>query len=420
MKIENNIIHVAVAPLSGSITIAVGDPSASPAEQIYDGGSGKYLPDRTEDGKALVLIPTVDYKAGGDGSYAVTNDDIGEMWWLVDSQDITAYPTHGIQYVDGFKDGYAITQAGGTLPKGTLTLSYNVPAGEFHNLSFLCRFVDKRTGRAVTAISDPIPVSTYDKARDNYTLDTEGAPSVTYNAFSDKLSLVEYKQSHGEAVAGSEASAAAASATKYLKTWNLHLRKGTEPLAPGDDYTITYLINDGTGYKVLGTDIAPELTPVTEYDDSHITADLRCMESLALKAEAWAEGRKVDEITFGASRRHPAVSGRYLNHTAVNEADKTRYDRLMVSAGGVAVEHFPRLLKTVWKVARQDTGAESVVGYGSDVRYSLKDDAGMDTAKEGSFSEWAEVEERGAHALATDAGGSVLTDSAGTAYLINS
>lgn len=415
MRLRNNTIRVGVTPLTGSLTVTEGNPG-SPLQQVYDGK--EYQPDRTV--QPCTVIPTLDLKAPGkDGLYTVSNDDMGDatqMSWLVDGVDISQ--------VSGWKDAYSIsdgkTAIDGTVYtiRGTLVLTYNVPAGEKHALVFQCVVVDRRTGRQVTMQSDAVYVGTFDKAEDTYKLEMSGGVSVAYNPWTDEYSRLMYKRAHGETVQGSTMDAARDGETSYVKTWTFAMSKGAKKLTAGTDYSLEYFVNEGSGYQHIGKDIDADLTPVTEYDNVKISVDMRMMETCQLLCRAYHGGRLLGEQNFGTVRVHPTFTADYMNGTDVNPTDKKRYDRLIVKSGNQAIEHFSRLLETEWHVMRSD-GVNVVVGYGDDVTYDLEGDAGMNTSVESEIGEYANVEERENYDIASDKDGNIWTDSEGNILIFH-
>lgn len=416
MKLINNNINVDVAPLSGAITIVQGNAS-SPLMQVFDGMS--YNPNRTL--TPCPIIPRVELKAVDAkeetvvGNEAISTDK-GDMDWLVDG--------HSISDVAGFKDAYEISDGkneikGILYPRGTLILKYNIPAGQSHTLVFKCSVVDPRNKKRVVMKSEAANVSTFDKSEDVYVLSMEGSSAVVYNPWVDELSRLEYEKAHGNNVADSSIKTAKAMPTSYLKTWTFSLKKGTSTLTAGKDFTMVYFINEGSGYVQIGDAIDAAETPVTEYDNTHITLDLRLMETCSIMARAMVGNRIVGEKTFGSVRVHPTPDADYLNTTSVNRTDKTRYDTLIVNCCGNTYPDFARLMKTIWHVVRADNGEDKIVGYGNDINYSLRDEAGLNVQEEGEFSEYADINDRPAHSLATDKSGKLLTDKSGSVYIFH-
>lgn len=412
MKLINNTLRVDFEPFTGSLTIRQGN-DGSPLQQVFDGKS--FNPNRQT--TPCPVIPTLELKAvDNDKTTSVGNSDMGSMTWYIDGTDI--------KNVNGFKDAYDISDGntaidGIVYPRGTLILRYNVAAGEHHSLFFSCSLADPRSHNRVSLRSNTLNLSTFDKSDDNYALSVEGGPSILYNPWSDDYSLLEYRQSHGEAIAEADLATAKALPTSYVKSWSFKLCRGTKQLTAGTDYTMKYYIYWDGSYKEIGSDASADIIPVTSYSNSGITIDMRLMENCQLMARALVKGTIVGEKTFGATRRHPKYTCDYFNRSAINESDVRRYDKLLVHSDSSFVEFFSRLIKTVWHVIRADDNQDRIVGYGDDVNYLLWEDAGFDTSKEGEIKEYATVEERPAHSIATDKDGNIYTDKNGNILIFH-
>lgn len=412
MKLVDNNLRIDFEPFSGSLTIMQGN-DGSPLQQVFDGKS--FNPNRLT--TPCPVIPKLELKAVDNGkTTTVGNSDMGSMTWFVDGEDI--------KNVNGFKSAYEISDGSTPVddiiyPRGTLILRYNVAAGEHHSLSFMCSVADPRTKKSISLKSNTLNLSTFDKSEDNYALSVEGGPSVLYNPWNDGYSLLLYKQSHGEAIAEADLATAKALPTSFVKSWTFKLNRGTKALTAGTDYTMKYYIFWDGSYKQIGSGISADITPVTSYSNSGITIDMRLMENCQLMARAVVDGTIVGEKTFGAARRHPKFTADYFNRTAINEGDKRRYDKLLVHSDSQFIESFSRLLRTIWHVVRANDNQDKIVGYGDDVNYLLWEDAGMDTTKDGEIKEYAEVEERPAHSIATDKDGNIYTDKDGNILIFH-
>ena len=402
MQITRNRIRRSYEPLSVAVSVAVNSSGDSPLTQVYDEAQGVYQPNREL--TPLVLMPRVTLTAT-DGSLAqpLTNRDIAadSMKWVMDGRDITAA-----------WGSLATVETGASDERGRLTLKYNVPPGEKHVLHFEATVADTRTGKNVRVVSDDLILATTDKSEDDWGIAVDGARTVVYDPTEDGLAEMEYEAAHGLATYGeAELSAAAKKEGSYAHRFGFTVKRGRKA---GQGYVMKYYVMDDATHKTELTEENVAETAVDSFDAKGLTLDLRLVERITLRAEAVYKGRVVAAVTFGAARREPGVDWDYLNKTDAKATDDWREDRVVAATKRGALKHPERTHNIFWYVT-DAAGKDHEAGMGAAVRYSLKEHGLKDT---GEIAEYIATEQKPPHAVATDKGGTVLTDGEGRVLVV--
>lgn len=407
------------APLNVAVSLVCGS-SGSPVLQVFDGRFNTYEPDRTA--TPTILLPVIHADAS-DGSITtpVTNKDLADIKWFVNGVDITTASDWTGKY----------TIMGGTgEERGALYIERNVQPDETFTFYFEGSIFDKRLGVTVKVHSDELPMGTIDKSLNGFSLCTDAAESMVYNPFIDGLLMYDYKVAQGETEASSAARAAAKDENAYERTVNIYLFEGAK-LYGGKDVALSLnrVAGISDGVETLEPLSADDENEIVEFVSalngkgelqSHVTMDLRMVESGTYVVLAKYGDREVARTQFGVSRLYPAYMVDVVNGADLAHDASEHYNEVQVSSGGRIVDYPAAVLDIVWKTDSV-TKTEVIHNEGHCATIDLAK-AGVGVTYEDDWMDvYVDVQQRAPYAIATavDSNGDevVLTDENGNTLI---
>ncbi len=394
-------IRIDYAPLTVSVSLVCTTP-ASPTTQVLNGDNSQYEPDR--DLTPTIILPEVVANAA-DGSWPnpSANSALADMKWYANGVDITT--------LSEWAGKYSIDQDSGST-RGAISISRNISPGRQIQLHFEAVVADNRLGVNIPIVSDPIILSTTEKAADGYSMSIDDSPIIQYDPVKDKLALYEYKVAHGLTGASTSAQDAATDKCAYRHVIPFSVFNGKTKMTSG--YTIKlYRVNSVTSLTELsaGTDEVEALS------DTSITLDLRLVAKESYAIKAFVGSKEVAMVQFGVSRISQSFSISTANGTDIHPLDTERYDEVMVSCDGNIVECPGSILKIVWYT---DTKAKKEVQHneGDTTLFQLEKTGLGDSYSDSYLEVYCDAEYKPEYKIATD-NGDILTDASGNIYIFN-
>lgn len=430
MQLITNPVRKVFAPLTitGSVRVLTPD---SPLVQSYDSITGVISPDRSgPDGTPLCLLPELMMTAN-DGSLSrpydntdIIIDSAHPLVWYAGGKDIRTVLAETTDYDIDTTGGY--DEQLGADTRGMLTFRRNLAQGEELEIYFECYVRDKRTGRYVHVVSQPVTLRTAERGLDEYTLIIGGPHHFTYNPVNDTRLEYEYCTAHGME---SEVPETETDDVSYLHTWTIGARQGSVAIT---NYKIKVYEKGST--TELGEDASDGVISITT---TELTIDTRLRDSRQFEIAAFLTGSdgsdvEIDRVTVGYSTYYPRIDAVPINQTGYNPGDTVRSNALIISARSLRlrgsttpsagrIRHPERLMNITW-YGRNSLNSERItLGEGSQVTYklsklSLGDNEDGDTANKVASCNYVEDcdgDWKRTLSVATDEDGSVLTDSDG-------
>lgn len=399
MQSNRKRIRKEFAPLTVAVSVRCTTPS-SPPSQVYNAALNEYEPDRAL--TPCVLLPEV-VASAADGSWAEphSNAALAQMRWYANGRDISTLPE--------WAGKYEIDQTGGT--RGALTVRRNTSPGGPVQLHFEAVLADTRLGVNIPVVTDPVTLSTSEKADDGYSLSADEGELMEYDAAADPLSLREFRLAHGMAEQ-TGAAQARASREAYLRDLTLTLRHGKDAVAPSGWQAVLHRVDSPASQTRLtpgGTEVAG-IRAVS--GSTVITMDLRLVERAQYVVRALVGGREVAQVEFCVRRVHPPCDMATTNGTAIHPLDTERYDTVMASCNGAVVDCPGRVWRIVWHT---ETAALGDVAHneGASTLMQLSRTGIGSTHSDSAMDVWVEHEHKPAHSFAADSAGNTYTDSGG-------
>lgn len=401
METNRKRVRKDFAPLTLSVSLACAT-QFSPVTQVFNAASGEYEPDRSI--SPTVLQPTIIANAN-DGSWPNhnANEHLANMVWKVNGIDITT--------IAEWAGKYTIDTVGAT--RGAITIYKNVLPGERFSLHFEADLVDNRLGALHPIVTDPIVLSTVDKAEDSYSMSIGESNAIYYNPFLDKRYLYDYKVAHGFQVASAAEKAAATDKNAYLRSIPVYLYKGGTRITTGFTLKL-YRVNSVNSLTEMSTDDVE----VVAIDNTEIELDLRIIPKENYMIKAFVGGTEVARIQFSVSRVLQSFHCSPANETDIPPEQTQRYDVAQVDSEGKIIEYPEAIIAIVWYThtatkthLRHNEGGHTLFDLNNTGIGNTYQDDWLEVATDARIKE--------AHSIASDGDGNIFTDENGNILIFN-
>ncbi|MGN1245284.1 MAG: hypothetical protein ACI4UN_01495 [Muribaculaceae bacterium] len=407
MQTVRNRIRRDYAPLNVSLSVKNYTPN-SPMAQVYNPETKEYEPNREI--TPLVLVPVLSVNTS-DGSLTKDygNADMAIPTWYVNGVKLSE---------SAYKDTITMETEASDM-RGALTVRQNVKPGMQLELYMVSELYDARTGNILHIQSDVIILATIEKSEDSYTIALGDAAAQAYNPLRDMKKLVDYKKSHGIAILDAEQKEATSGVNTYIRRIDFKIWRGQKPIWDSKYVLKLYSMTDsGLGDLLATTDGVNNTDEVVEFDKTHLTIDLRFVESVNY-AIMVCVGRtdyngnsyykQVALHTFGIKRHLPAVKPQMVNLCNIAATDVYHSNQIIFPGHkGKALDYPGAFFTTRWKT-QVNGGTEVERGQGHAVRIKLADTGIGKEAANSYMDLWAEIEYDGVHSKLTDSEGNQLT-----------
>lgn len=396
MESSKKRIRISYAPLNVAVSLYCSS-TGSPATQVYNGGNSEFEPDREL--TPTVLTPEITATAT-DGSWdePYVNPMLSDMAWYVNGADIST--------LSDWQGKYEIDTTDST-SRGSITIKRNVNPGERYAFSFKGTIADARTGALIPISTDELILSTTEKAGDSWSVSLGDSSIIKYDPFMDRLSLYEYKVSHGLQTPSNTAEQDATDVNSYLREIPITVYNGKSSVTEG--YTVE-LLRDGQAVSVGGE--------VIELGLDHVTLDLRLITETGYVVRIKAGGKEVARANIAVAREYPKYTCSPTNGTDIAPGDTERYDKANVMCRGNVVECPESIIKITWKT---DTAARTGVTHneGGETVFKLNSTGIGSSYNDSWLDVYTDSEQKVAHSVAVDDGGNTLTDENGNVLIFN-
>lgn len=400
MEIARKRIRRDFAPLNVAVAVSC-DTAYSPMMQVYNGSTGEYEPNRLLSPTIIRPIITA-YAADGSWPTPSANSALAEMVWYVNGVNISN--------LSDWAGLYSVDTVGST--RGSISILKNILPGSEYSLHFEAKLVDSRLGVTLPIKTDPIILSTVDKAEDTYGLSIGESRNLRYNPFLDLLDLYEYKVAHGLISASSSSEAAAYDGNEYFRTIPIEMYAGDNKITSG--YTVKL-------YRVNSVNSISEITSsdyeIVSVSATAITIDLRLIDKADYMIKGFVNGVEQAKCQFSIKRLKPSFKCSPTNESSILPLQVERYDEVQVESEGRNIPYPGRALKIVWFTdSATKTGVQHNEGF-STVFDLRKTGVGNDYTNDW-VDVYVEASNKDAHCVATD-GTDILTDESGNVLIFN-
>lgn len=450
MQLVQNFIRKDFAPLSITAGIRVLTP-ASPLTQTFDSVTVEIKPNREGAlGTPCCILPDLMLKAD-DGSLPVdsdgktipyTNKDIitnntdYPMRWIVGNQDISK--VYSKDYYEIVTDG-AYDEQLKCHTRGELKIKRNFRNGEEQNIYFDGYVLDSRTGRAVHVTTRPILVSCVDRGLDQYTLVLLDPDTFTYNPFNDLLLEYEYEKSNG--IATTKTYDECVDDCCYLHTWDFQMQQA-KTVIDGSKYIVKVYDADDTD-----TELTEDATNgIIEISKTKFTVDCRLALQRSFEIATFVQKsdgtlKELGRQKVGYTTIHPDFSPDVLHQAGYEPLDKVRSNQFIMHSQSRRVTNdkdpsatklpYPDIFLDLKWIVTNSLGNKTTVGETSKVTYKLADANIGDTeittlptektkgVPSCNYAESVDGDWKTPIAVASDADGTVYTDTNGAPFLFN-
>ncbi len=383
------------APLTMAVSLKC-TTFASPTTQVLNGGNNEYEPDRE-------LTPEVVANAT-DGSWPnpYSNAELADMRWFVNGKNIST--------LSDWAGKYTIEQNGSM--RGAISISKNISPGQQVQLHFEAVLADPRLGVNIPVVTDPIPLSTIEKADDGYSISIGDSSIIQYDPMKDRLALYEYKVAQGLMAASAAAEAAATDKCAYRHEIPIDVMHGKTKITTG--YTLKlYRVNSVTSL----TELKAGQEEVEAFTPTSVVLDLRLIAKSTYIVKAFVGSKEVAMVQFGVNRIFQKYTISPTNGTDIHPADTERIDQAMVDCDGNIVECPGSILRIVWYT---DTEAKKGVKHneGDTTLFQLAKTGIGNTYADSWMETYTEDCYKDEYKFATE-GADYWTDASGNRYIFN-
>lgn len=401
MEATRKRIHRDYAPLNISVAIKC-DSGYSPMTQVYNPEAQEFEPNRIL--SPTVIRPVVNASAS-DGTWPdhAANRSLSGLKWYVNGKDIETLAT--------WQGQYSIEYSGDN--RGSLNIYRNIQPSEVASLHFEANLVDTRAGLTYRIKTDPIILSTIDKAKDTAGISIGDASSIRYSPIYDKLALYDYKVAHQLMSATAAAEAEARDGNQYDRLIPIEVYLGGQLMTSG--YTVKL-------YKKLS---ATEIVEVTSADmevvsvsNTAVRFDLRLITKADYLIKAFIDGEEAARAQISISRVYPHFTITPVNESSILPTQLERYDQVQVISNGKVVEYPGSVLKITWYT---DTAGKVGVQHnegGTTLIDLQRTGIGNDYSNDW-LDIYVEAVQKEAHCVATDDSGDIFTDENGNIFIFN-
>lgn len=363
----------------------------SPLTQSYDPKTSQYIPDRTQEGFNLKLVPVI--------SASVSDDSLKGL-------SGNAYIANPVFYMDGKK--MTVTMGNDTSDynleedetyKYILSINRNFPTGSSHSIWMEADFQDPRTEETLKLKTDIVTITTSAMAADNYLFSFGGSKNIIYDPLSDTRLEAEYLTAHGVPTEDPD------DGSGYMCTLNFQLMKGSEKVT---DYTVKAFSTKNEKTTEI-TDLSKGV--VQGLTKNSITIDLRVCETEWISIAGYittknSEGKNVVTEVARASlcstgrARQPYII-KMMNEEDIYPTAERHIDWVVVNYNGKVLKAPENVIDIVW---RTNTAAKEdvTVGYNAYVDYPLQKTGVGDTYARGWIEQYIEHQHKEPYALAVD------------------
>jgi hypothetical protein len=370
------------APLNIAVSVAV---SGTPLAQVYNAEEEQYEPDRTLTSTVLsprVFVSATDGSIGkwvdtgnGTGYYTAVNVSatLADVQWqiLIGSKFTTLDKnTPTLKYLDG---SFAVSGR-------NLIVTSNIRSGAPVSITCVATYADSRQRVSHVIISDPVILTTTDKAEDLYAASLDDSSTIVYDPFVDRLSLLEYERAKNYIPSTGYTKKRLEIRKRndtYERNITVMLYKGKTAVSP-EDYVIVVMraedvktVPPGLAETVPDSTFTVEAgTSRTDVEGYTISFDARLIskQTYVVVCMSTDKTEEYARTHFAVRRRYPRITIDTMNETSIQASDTERSDRAVVRANGQIVSYPERLLNINWFADTKSAKATKLTNKLSDAK----------------------------------------------------
>jgi hypothetical protein len=436
MQTNRHRVRRDYAPLNIAVSIEVG---GSPLAQVYNAEEAQYEPDRALTSTYLTPKVYVSATDGSIGKWVDTGDGSGYYTAVGVSTKLSNIEWHvllGKQETVLNKDSMSMALNGGRISMmiNSLVISSNVSSASPLSIYFTAVYTDSRLLINHTITSEPVVLTTTDKADDLYAASLDDSATIIYDPFADKLALLEYEYNNGyipRVVYNTQRNELTQRCDTYKRTLTVMLYKGKTAVSPADYTIVVMRAEDVTAVKPSEAATVPDGTfsvttgiSRTIIEGYAITFDARPInrQTYVVVCMSTDKTEEYARTHFAVRRRYPRITIDTMNGTSIQEGDTERSDRLVVRANGQVVSYPERLFNFNWFADTKAAKAIKLTNKLADARdgkitYDI-DETHLTDSEDDYLETYVEADYKPASEIAVTADGEEYTDGEET-YIIN-